>query len=337
MAPVVHLGSATPEARPVPVLTRLSLAELTLLTDRLGNPPLPIDLEGRPDDEGADRLRERLADGAPSAGQRAHGLVHAAVDQARTDPAPLAARLAGIGLLDPAGTPVGDVVAAFGVLAAPEALLVLDLAVRPAAEPGEARLRSWFAVAGTTVVQLATASGLTFELAWYDVADLPDALSRAATVPDVEAAEGSDGSGVGSPVELPFELFTDGTEAVRRGRDDLLAELVRLAPGPVRVDGAEVDPVTAAAVVTSLEESSRGRLRVLVTVPSDVPSDVPFDGGGRPADRRTVGVVSWLRVGDGWRSLTPLRVAGVPTLRIAEVAPADLAAAVAPALAEVVR
>lgn len=337
MAPVVHLA---PQRRRLPVRTRLSLAELDLLVDRLGNPRLPLDLDGTThDDEAADRLQERLADGAPSVGQRAHGLVRAAGDQARREPATLAARLTEVGLLDDGGTPVGDVVAAFGVLAAPEALLVLDLAVRR--EAGEARLRSWFAVTGSQVVQLSTVSGVVLELAWYDVVELPDALARAAAVDEdtdgaADSTDDSDGGDhdpvaeVGSPLELPFELFTDGTEAVRRGREDLLAELVRIAPGAVRVDGAELAPAAAAGAVTALEQAARGRLRVLVTAPASGPQT-------EPAGRRTVGVVSWLRVGAGWRSLTPLTVAGVPTVRIATVTGADLARGLAPVLAEVVR
>lgn len=330
MPPVVHLGATEHEARPLPVLARISLAELTLLTDRLGGVPLPIDLPtdvARDDGtDGTDRLQERLADGAPSTARRAGALLRAAVEAARTEPAPLAVRLHELGLLDAAGTPVGDVVAAFGVLAGPEALIVLDLAVRrDDTGAGEDRLRSWFAVTGTSVVQLATVSGLAYELAWYDVADLPDALARAAMVEDDD--EPAD---LADHLELPFELFTDGTEAVRRGRDDLLAELVRIAPGPVRVDGAEVSPVAAAGVVTALERGSRGRLRVLVTVPR---TDPETDA----ATRRTVGVVSWLRVGPGWRSLTPVRVDGVPTLRVDAVTAADLPRVVAPVLAEVVR
>ena len=342
MAPVVHLtttvttsvttsaGTAAAAPRAVPVLVRLSLAELILLTDRLGGTVLPFDLSGSIDDKSGDptddRLQERLAGGVPSVGQRAHGLVRAARDQARINPGAAAPRLTEIGLLDDNGTPVGDVVAAFAVLAAPEALLVLDLALQR--DAGPARLRSWFAITGTQVVQLSTASGLVFELAWFDGVDLPDALARAATVVD-DDAQTSDGATsddeVGSPLELPFELFTDGTEAVRRGRDDLLAELVRIAPGPVHVGGVEVAPAAAASVVTSLERASCGRLRVLVTVPQDA------------AGRRTVGVVSWLRVGSGWRSLTPLTVAGVPIVVVTQVAEADLSRAVAPVLAQVVR
>lgn len=335
MAPVVHLATAeAPAARPLPVLTRISLAELALLHDRLGSPPLPLDLDdGGDDDEPAsrlhdrlhDRLNERLAAGTPSTAQRARGLVGAAFDRARCEPAATAARLIELGLLDDHGTPVGDVVAAFGVLAGPEALLVLDLALSD--DGGPARLRSWFAIAGTQVAQLSTASGLIFELAWYDVAGLPDALTRAATVDAADDADDDDDSvdQLGGRIELPFELFTDGTEAVRRGRADLLAELVRIAPAPVRLDGAEAAPVAAAAVVTALEQASRGRLRVLVTA---------AQGG---ASRRTVGVISWLRVGSGWRSLTPLTLAGVPTVVVAEVSAAHLARAVAPVLAEVVR
>ncbi|CAN5389745.1 hypothetical protein BH09ACT12_BH09ACT12_31530 [soil metagenome] len=328
MAPVVHLsGAVEAPPKPLPVVTRLSLAELILLADRAGNPRLPLDLDGHADDDATDRLQDRLSGGRPSVGQRAHGLVRAAQDEARTAPEPLAARLAGIGLLDADGTPVGDVVAALGMLATPEAMLVLDLAVRRVA--GEARLRSFFAVAGSRVAQLSTVSGLSYELAWYDVGGLPDALTRAATIEDDDAADHptddpTDGFGP-EVVELPLEVFTDGTEAVRRSRDDLLAEVIRIAQGPVRVGGDELTPADALALVTSLENDSRGRLRVLVTVPQD------------GAERRVVGVVSWLHTRTGWRWLSPDRVGGVPTVRIVPVDAGELARVVAPVLAQVVR
>mgnify|MGYP001065766037 CR=1 FL=1 len=324
MAPRVELSTATePRTGPLPVVVRLSLAELTVLSDRLGGVELPFDLPGadagRDSSDQGDRLEERLSGGAPSAGQRARHRLAAALAGARERPQEVGLRLSELGLVDDGGAPVHDVVAAFGVLAGPEALLVLDLAVTRNA--GEDRLRSWFAVVGSQVVQLSTASGLTFELAWYDVAHLPGALARAATVEDDSAGP----SGPASPLALPFELFSDGTEAVRRGREDLLAELVRIAPTVTYLAGEEVPADEVAPLVTSLEQASCGRLRVLVSAAQP------------DAVRRTAGVVSWLRVGDGWRSLTPVTHDGVPVVEIAVVAARDLARAVSPVLAEVLR
>lgn len=327
MAPRVELSTATearpePRPQPLPVVVRLSLAELTVLSDRLGGVELPVDLPGVDDGSDAgvgDRLEERLSGGIPSAGQRARARLAAARADARERPQEVGLRLRELGLVDEGGTPVHDVVAAFGVLAGPEALLVLDLALTRGAS--EDRLRSWFAVVGSQVVQLSTASGLTFELAWYDVAHLPGALARAATVED-ETAGASD---LASPLVLPFELFSDGTEAVRRGRQDLLAELVRIAPRVTSVAGEEVPPEEVAPLVTSLEQASCGRLRVLVSAAQP------------DAARRTAGVLSWLRVGDGWRSLAPVSRDGVPVVEISVVAPRDLARALAPVLAEVLR
>lgn len=331
--PVVHLDGPAEEAAVLPVLVRLGLAELLLLCDRSGHPRLPLDLEGRTGEEGPDRLQQRLAAGTPSPEQQAHRLVGEAHEQVADDPGPLTTRLVDLGLLDGQGTPVGDVVAALGILAAPEALMVLDLAERRD-DAGEVRLRSYVAITGTQVVQLSTVSGLSYELAWFDVGDLGSALTRAATVDDVgEAGEAGDDTGTGPAgvteqadvVELPFEVFTDGTEAVRRDREDLLAEVLRLSPGPVRVEGVEVSSSRAARVVTELEASVRGRLRALVTTPQ------------AGAGRRTVGVVSWLLTDGGWRELSPLTLGGVPVLRISPVEPHDLPRAVGPLLAQVVR
>lgn len=321
--PVVHLAGATERTAPVPVLVRLSLAELLLLTDRSGHPRLPLDLKSRTEAEAPDRLRQRLSGDTLGVDQLAHQLVAEAHDRVEDDPGPLAARLAELGLLDAEGTPVGDVVAALGTLASPEALLVVDLAQRR--EAGEVRLRSYFSVVGSLVVQLSTVSGLSYELAWYDVAGLVDALTRAATVESRVAGASGATAGTTADLELPFEVFTDGTEAVRRGREDLLAEVIRLSPGPVKVAGAEVSPARAAQAVTELEVSARGRLRVLVTTPQDGPG------------RRTVGVISWLLTDSGWRELSPRTINGVPMLEVAPVEPRDLSRSVAPVLAQVVR
>jgi hypothetical protein len=329
MAPVVRLaaGGDAAAAPALPAVVRLDLAELLLLAERCGGPRLPLDLDATGDDAPVDRLQERLAGGAPSADGRARSLLVEARRRVAADPAGVGARLTEVGLLDAAGTPHGDVVAALGVLAAPELMLVLDLAVRREDDAGqEARLRSWFAVRGDVVAQLATASGLEHELAWYGVAGLAGALTRAATIDDPAPEATEEPALPVGVVELPYEVFTDGTEAVRRGRDDLLAEVVRLAPATARVDDAPLAPSATAELVTALESSTTGRLRMLVSA-AGVPGTA----------RRTVGVVSWLRTDGGWRELAARTVDGVPTVRLTPVAAGDLGRSVAPVLAEVVR
>ncbi|WP_323792312.1 hypothetical protein [Nocardioides sp.] len=320
-----QVSSSAPASVPVPVVVELSLAELLVLSEQSGGARLPLDLASflEPDsDDGEDLLEQRLDGATPSPRQRARTQLRAAVDEARERPEPSTARLVEAGLLDHAGTPTRGVVSALSLLAAPEALLVLDLAVTRGR--GEDRLRSWFAVAGSHVAQLSTASGLVVELSWYDVGGLPAALARAATVDEGPGAK-DHGAGVGSPLRLPFELFSDGTEAVRRGRPDILAELVRLAPPATWVAGEEVAPERVGALVANLEEAVSGRLRVLVTTP-----EAEGDAG-----RRKAGVVSWLRLGGGWRSLVPLVREGVPLVEITAVTPRDLARSVGPVLAQV--
>jgi hypothetical protein len=339
MAPVVRLGTGgEPAARPSPASTlpaavRLDLAELLLLAERCGSPRLPLDLDASADADGdpsTARLQERLAGGTRSTGDQARDLVAAAHQRVADDSTAVASGLVALGLLDDAGTPHRDVVTALGVLAAPEVMLVLDLVVRrePGADRADAdradadredRLRSWFAVRGDVVAQLATATGLDHELAWYGVGGLTAALTRAATVDDEEPAP---------PVpmlDVPFEVFTDGTEAVRRDRDDLLAEVVRRTPAPTLVDGVPASATATAELVAGLETSTTGRLRLVVS------------GAGNPEERAVLGVVTWLRTGGGWRELSARTVDGVPTVRISPVGPGDLARSVGPVLAQVVR
>jgi hypothetical protein len=305
MAPVVRLGTGgEPAARPSPASTlpaavRLDLAELLLLAERCGSPRLPLDLDASADADGdpsTARLQERLAGGTRSTGDQARDLVAAAHQRVADDSTAVASGLVALGLLDDAGTPHRDVVTALGVLAAPEVMLVLDLVVRrePGADRADAdradadredRLRSWFAVRGDVVAQLATATGL----------------------------------------DVPFEVFTDGTEAVRRDRDDLLAEVVRRTPAPTLVDGVPASATATAELVAGLETSTTGRLRLVVS------------GAGNPEERAVLGVVTWLRTGGGWRELSARTVDGVPTVRISPVGPGDLARSVGPVLAQVVR
>jgi hypothetical protein len=74
-------------------------------------------------------------------------------------------------------------------------------------------------------------------------------------------------------------------------------------------------------VLTALASETRGRLRALVA---------DLAGG----DTALVGVLSWVLIADGWRAL---RSHGADRVSVRRVEPADLAAELAPILAEVRR
>jgi hypothetical protein len=189
---------------------------------------------------------------------------------------------------------------AIGLLATPAVALDLDVT------GGPARVRAWHRQRGDAVASLATADGVVFELAWFRADRWPDELARAAVVPE-ELPAGR--SGVPDRLDLPYELLDGAAEAVRSNRADLLSVLVAQ-------HGADLEVVP---VLTALATEVRGRLRALV-------ADV--------AGERTtvVGVLSWLLLADGWRALRPHDGDRVEVRR---VDPGDLAAELAPVLAEV--
>jgi hypothetical protein len=188
---------------------------------------------------------------------------------------------------------------AVGLLAAPAVALDLDVTAGPA------RVRAWHRQRGDAVASLATADGVVFELAWFPTDAWADELARAAVVPE-DLPTGR--SGVPDRLDLPYELLDGAAEAVRSNRADLLSVLVARHDADL-----EVVPVLAA-----LATEARGRLRALV-------ADVT-------GERTTVvGVLSWLLLADGWRALRPH---GGDRVEVHRVAAADLAAELAPVLAE---
>lgn len=189
---------------------------------------------------------------------------------------------------------------AVGLLAAPAVALDLDVTAGPA------RVRAWHRQRGDAVAALATADGVVFELAWFPTDRWAGELGRVAVVPeDLPAGE----SGVPDRLDLPYELLDATAEAVRSNRSDLLSVLAAQHGA-----GLEVVPVLAA-----LATEVRGRLRAMV-------ADVT-------GERTTaVGVLSWLLLADGWWALRPHDGDRVGVHR---VGPADLAAELAPVLAEV--
>lgn len=191
---------------------------------------------------------------------------------------------------------------AVGLLATPDVALDLDVTA------GGAQARAWHRQAGGAVASLATADGLVFELAWFPVDRWPDELARAAALP--EELEIGD-SGVPDRLDLPYQLLDAAGEALRSHRADLLSVLVA-------EHEADLDLVP---VLTALATGTRGRLRALV---ADVSA----------GSTTVVGVLSWVLLADGWRALRPRDADRVEVLR---VEPADLAAQLAPVLAEVRR
>jgi hypothetical protein len=117
-------------------------------------------------------------------------------------------------------------------------------------------------------------------------------------------------------METPWELLLATGEAVRRRRHDLLDQLVSDhtgttlaggAPGTVRV----ADDRDVRRWLERLETLSRGRLHAAVMGRS---------GRGRPG----AGVVEWVLLPDGWRSLRPFTRDGWTMVRIERREAADL-------------
>lgn len=192
---------------------------------------------------------------------------------------------------------------AVGLLASPEVAVDLDVGA------GSAQVRAWHRQRGGAVAALATGDGVVFELAWFPVERWADELARAAVVPEGVAGGRSD---VPDLVELPYGLVDAAAEVARPDRDGLLSALA--AQHGV---GLEVVPVLAA-----LAAETRGRLRALV---ADVSTE----------QAAVVGVVSWVLLADGWRALRSHRAATGDRVEVRRVGPADLAAQLAPVLAEV--
>jgi hypothetical protein len=154
---------------------------------------------------------------------------------------------------------------------------------------------AWHRFDASAVVTLATADGLVFELAWFPAAQWPIELARVAALPaDVVRRD----SAVPGLLTLPYELADAAAEAMRTDRADLLAVLAAQ-------HGAGLDLVP---VLRALGAEARGRLRAQV-------------GSG---------VVSWTLLADGWHAI---RRTGAD-VEVRRVAPADLAAHLAPVLAE---
>ncbi len=275
--------SALLQALPRRVL--LPLAELIAAARLAGDVPLPLRLGA-----GTIQLDERLGGSGSAARDEVRGAVARADDEGR---AGLAAR----GLLDDEALDP-EAAMALRVLAGGALLIQLDLSA--ARRGGVVPLRSWFAVGDGVVAQLSTSGGRDYELAWFAPATWVSQFVRAACV--AGAARGK--SVVPVSMSLPSELLVAGCAAVREGRTEVLAALV-----------ADDGTPGVAEVLTALETTCRGRLRVLLR---------RRDVEQRPA------ITTWLLLDDGWRELRPGPGA---TARLRRREPRDLALWLAPAVA----
>jgi len=288
----------------LPRRVALTLPELRLVAERAGNAPLPFDVtEPRP---GAleDRMGQSRGSAEDAAYLAALGSLHEPLDS-----------------LTRRGLIVDDVLdsglaGAVGLLATPSVALDLDVRV------GDVQAKAWHREAAGAVATLATVDGLVFELAWFHTPQWPAELARVAVVPE-DVAMGE--SAVPTHLDLPFDLASAASEAMRTGRPDLLSVLVAQNSGRVRDgDGGPVHDADVQTLLVGGHDEARGRMRALVT---DVAS----------GDAAVVGVVSWVLLADGWRALRPHHGGDEPRVEIRRVAPADLATELAPVLAQVAR
>lgn len=280
----------------------LTLPELRLLAEYAGGAPLPFETP-----QGADpALDGRL--GRTPASEEADAYA-AAVASLHEPHSSLARR----GLLVDTAADEG-LVGAVGLLATPALALDLDVAV------ADARVKAWHRQRDGAVATLATTDGLVFELAWFPIGQWADELARVAVLPEDQPMHDS---GVPGSVDLPYELADAAVEAVRSHRADLLPVLVADHPGRIRrPDGTAVPDREVVALLSALATEPGGRLRALVADVSATTTTV-------------VGVMSWVLLSDGWRTVRPCRVEGVDRIEVREVGPGDLAAELAPVLAEV--
>ena len=282
----------------------LTLPELRHAARLAGDAPLPFEVAPPRD---VDALQNRLGRSPATLDDEAYR----AALRALHDPVESLTRrgLVDGGRLDP------GLAGAIGLLAAPRIALDVDVAM------GGVQAKVWHRQDGAAVASLATADGLVFELGWFGTEDWPAELARIAVLSE-EVDRGR--SAVPPSVDLPFELVDAAAEACASGRGDLLPVLVGRHAGQVLGPSGPLGDEAVAPVLTALSTEARGRLRALV---ADVSA----------GEVDTVGVVSWSLLADGWRALRPHHVDGVLRLEVRAVAPADLAAVVAPVLGEAVR
>lgn len=291
----------------LPRRVALTLPELVLVAERAGGAPLPFDVAAP---GAASALENRLGASRGTTEDQAYRAAVAALH----DPATTLARrgLLVDGVLDE------GLAGAVGLLATPSLALEIDVVVDG---PGDGvRVRAWHRNDRDAVATLATSDGIVFELAWFSTSSWPAELARVGVVPeDVVLRE----SRVPHLLDLPYELADAAVEA--GGRGDLLAVLAAQHAGSVLdSDGRPVFAADIPALLQAVDTETQGRLRVLVA-----------DVSGGPGRTTVVGVRSWVLLADGWHSLRPHHHHGEARVELRAVEAGDLAADLAPVLAEV--
>jgi hypothetical protein len=292
----------------LPRRVALTLPELRFVAARANGAPLPFDLS---EPEGADgALDDRLGRSRGSDDQAAYA---EALTRLHDPAISLSRRGLLVGGPDDGALDEG-LLGAVGLLATPTVAVDLDVAAGPV------QAKSWHRQSGGAVVALSTQDGLVFELAWFPTWAWAAELARAAVVPeDLPLAD----SVVPEQLDLPHELADAAIEAARTHRVDLVPVLVQQQTGTA-TDGAgrELTDSELVSVLTGLATEARGRLRALV---ADVSGE----------ETTTVGVLAWTLVADGWRAMRGHHDGSGLRLEVARVIPEDLAAELAPVLAEV--
>lgn len=292
----------------LPRRVALTLPELRFVAARANGAPLPFDLT---DPAGADgALDDRLGRSRGSDDQAAYAEALSRLHDPATS---LSRRGLLVGGPDDGAVDEG-LLGAVGLLATPTVAVDLDVAAGPV------QAKSWHRQSGGAVAALSTQDGLVFELAWFPTWAWAAELARAAVVPeDLPLAD----SVVPERLDLPHELADAAIEAARTHRVDLVPVLVQQQTGTA-TDGAgrELTESELVSVLTGLATEARGRLRALV---ADVSGD----------ETTTVGVLAWTLVADGWRAMRAHHDGSGLRLEVVRVIPEDLAAELAPVLAEV--
>lgn len=291
----------------LPRRVALTLLELQHVAAAAGGAPLPFEVRDpeRPDGTGLD---DRLGRSRPASDAAAYAEALAALH----DPVSSLARR---GLVDPEGAVDPGLAGAVGLLASPAVALDLEVVAEGV------HARAWHRLSADAVATLATVDGLVFELAWFPAAQWPIELARIAALPEEAALRDS---AVPRVVQLPYELADAAAEAVRTDRADLLAVLAEQHAAMTDATGSPLSAVDAGAVLRGLALEARGRLRAMVADATRTPT-------------ATVGVVSWTLLADGWHALRTRHAADGDRVEVRRVDASDLAADLAPVLAEVAR
>ena len=210
------------------------------------------------------------------------------------------------GLVRPDGTVHPDVEAALATFGRPEVFVDLTLSLARGGHVDQ--LEAWHRLSGGRVTTLA-ATGGACELAWYDVRWWHPALTALAARPQPDPTRPAPRP----DLVLPLELMLGSGHAHRTGRQDVLAELLGRYGDAVSADGRRLGDAETREELRTLHDSAQGRLRVVVA----------------GAERRTLGLVSWVLFADGWRELEPRRAGGPPLVAVSPVRPEALGARVA--------